>query len=128
MDYTSHLLALKPDAVVMNGYAGLYMLDMLSIGGKGVMPGCSFNEVYVAIYDLWQSGQQQQAKQLHSKLFEYISKWMTHCEYIIEVEKVILQKRGLIESNYCRQPNYGLSSSDYKDIDSFILEFQDYFT
>ncbi|MDA0108490.1 dihydrodipicolinate synthase family protein [Vibrio sp. La 4.2.2] len=128
MDYTAHLLALRPDAVVMNGYAGLYMLDMLSIGGKGVMPGCSFNEVYIAIYDLWQSGQQQQAKQLHSKLLEYISKWMTHCEYIIEVEKVILQKRGLIESSYCRKPNYGLSPSDYQDIDAFILEFRDYFS
>ncbi|CAH8187871.1 hypothetical protein VAE122_120004 [Vibrio aestuarianus] len=40
---------------------------------------------------MWQSGQRQQAKQLHTKLFHYISKSMTHCEYIIEVEKGILQ-------------------------------------
>ncbi len=127
MCYTTQLLELKPDAVVMNGYAGLYMLDMLSLGGKGVMPGCSFGEIYVAIYQLWQSGQVEQARQLHSKLFQYISNWMTHCEYIIEVEKVILQKRGLIKSSYCRHPNYGLSNRDYHDIDTFMSEFKDYF-
>lgn len=123
VEYTKHLLSLIPDAVVMNGYAGLYMLDMLNNGGKGVMPGCSFVEIYVEIYQLWSSGEELQAKELHTNLFKYISKWMTHCEYIIAVEKEVLRRRGIISTGYCRKPDYQLEQSDYNDIGSFLTEF-----
>ncbi len=87
LEYTKQLLRLVPNAVVMNGYAGLYMLDMLENGGKGVMPGCSFTEIYIEIYKLWQQGEKSKALSLHNDLFRYINKWMTHCEYIIAIEK-----------------------------------------
>lgn len=125
MEYTSELLELKPNGVVMNGYAGLYMLKMLSIGGSGVMPGCSFAEIYIEIYRLWNNGETNEAIALHKKLFTYISKWMSHCEYIIEVEKVILMKRGIIATAYCRKPDYGLSGLDYVEIDAFLDDFKD---
>ena len=121
--YTELLLQYYPQATVLNGYAGLYMLDILKAGGKGVMPGCSFTEVYIQIYKLWQEKQFEQAYQLHAKLFEYIQEWMTHCEYIIQVEKTILYKRGIIGSDYCRHPNFELSAHDYQRIDQFIAEF-----
>ncbi|MDO6498809.1 dihydrodipicolinate synthase family protein [Photobacterium sanguinicancri] len=123
VEYAQQLLTLLPDAVIMNGYAGLYMLDMLEVGGKGVMPGCSFTEIYNAIYQLWQDGKKQQAQALHTLLFRYISKWMTHCEYIIAVEKEILVRRGIIATNYCRKPDYPLSELDHQDIDAFLNEF-----
>lgn len=41
VDYTQKFLQQAPQASVLNGYAGLYMLQMLEAGGKGVMPGCS---------------------------------------------------------------------------------------
>ena len=122
-DYTREFLSYVPNAIVLNGYAGLYMLDMLSIGGKGVMPGCSFSEIYVDIYNYWQMGKIEQAKEIHSKLLKYISKWMTHCEYIIQVEKTILHKRGIISSDYCRRPNYPLTLEIIKEIDIFIEQF-----
>ncbi|WP_104399638.1 dihydrodipicolinate synthase family protein [Vibrio penaeicida] len=126
IEYSQALLSLQPSAVIMNGYAGLYMLDMLDIGGKGVMPGCSFAEIYVEIYRLQQSGDQANALALHKQLFQYISKWMTHCEYIIAVEKEILTKRGIIATPYCRKPDYKLSDEDRKDIDAFLSSFSHY--
>ncbi|MBD1557562.1 dihydrodipicolinate synthase family protein [Vibrio sp. S9_S30] len=123
IEYAQALLSLLPSAVIMNGYAGLYMLDMLNIGGKGVMPGCSFAEIYVEIYRLQQSGYQSKALALHKQLFQYINKWMTHCEYIIAVEKEILKRRGLIATSYCRKPDYKLSDEDRQDIDDFISSF-----
>lgn len=121
--YTEELLSYYPEASVLNGYAGLYMLDMLQIGGKGVMPGCSFTEIYIEIYNLWKAGRSEEAKIRHAALFEYIKEWMTHCEYIIQVEKTILQKRGIISTDYCRHPNFELSPRDYHRIDQFIQEF-----
>ncbi|GGK36560.1 dihydrodipicolinate synthase family protein [Aliivibrio fischeri] len=124
VEYTQELLSLCPEAVVMNGYAGLFMLDMLSIGGKGVMPGCSFTEVYVQIYQHWVSGNRSRAKELHNTLFEYITEWMGHCEYIIAIEKRILQKRGIISSDYNRKPDYQLNERDEERIEQFLSEFK----
>ena len=122
--YSQQLLNLLPEAVIMNGYAGLYMLDMLEIGGKGVMPGCSFSEIYTELYRLWRDGETQRAQELHVILLKYISKWMTHCEYIIAVEKEILKRRGIISDSYCRKPNYQLNKLDYRDIEDFLSQFE----
>lgn len=123
IEYTQEFLNYAPDAVVLNGYAGLYMLDMLNIGGKGVMPGCSFSEIYVDIYRLWVNEEKNKAKELHNKLLKYINKWMTHCEYIIQVEKNILSRRGVLKSDYCRKPSYLLNDDDLKTITNFMNEF-----
>ncbi|OPW98054.1 dihydrodipicolinate synthase family protein [Citrobacter sp. A316] len=119
VEYTREFLQYAPEAHVLNGYAGLYMLQMLEVGGKGVMPGCSFSEIYVRIY----RGEHQQAVQLHEALLPYIQRWMQHCEYIIQVEKTILQRRGIIADDYCRKPGWSLTNDDVNHIDSFISQF-----
>lgn len=124
VDYTREFLSQAPEARVLNGYAGLYMLQILEAGGKGVMPGCSFTEVYVRIYRHWLSGEKQQAAALHQALRPYIQRWMSHCEYIIQVEKTILQKRGMITTDYCRRPGWALTAEDQQLIEQFITDFQ----
>ncbi|MCE0801031.1 dihydrodipicolinate synthase family protein [Buttiauxella sp. S04-F03] len=124
VDYTRDFLKLAPQASVLNGYAGLYMLQMLAAGGKGVMPGCSFAEVYVRIYQHWQRSETAQAEALHQALLPFIQCWMTHCEYIIQVEKTILMKRGIIVTDYCRRPGWQLPSEDHQIIDHFLSDFQ----
>ena len=124
VEYTREFLAKAPQASVLNGYAGLYMLQMLEAGGKGVMPGCSFTEVYVRIYRHWLQGEQQQAEVLHTALLPYIQRWMSHCEYIIQAEKTILMRRGIIASDYCRRPGWTLTDEDSLFIDKFITDFQ----
>lgn len=121
--YTREFLKRAPQASVLNGYAGLYMLEMLAAGGKGVMPGCSFSEVYVQIYRLWQAEKQHEAQELHGKMLPWIRRWMTHCEYIIQVEKTILHKRGIIATDYCRHPGWTLTAEDHQMIDTFITTF-----
>ncbi len=123
VDYTREFLQRAPQASVLNGYAGLYMPEMLSAGGKGVMPGCSFSEIYVQIYRLWQAGEHDQARALHARLLPWIRRWMTHCEYIIQVEKTILYKRGIIATDYCRHPGWTLTAEDHQSIDTFISTF-----
>ena len=123
VDYTREFLQRAPQASVLNGYAGLYMPEMLSAGGKGVMPGCSFSEIYVQIYRLWQAGERDQARALHARLLPWIRRWMTHCEYIIQVEKTILHKRGIIATDYCRHPGWTLTAEDHQSVDTFISTF-----
>ena len=123
VDYTREFLQQAPGAHVLNGYAGLYMLQMLAVGGKGVMPGCSFSEVYVQIYRAWREGRIGQAEALHQRLLPWITRWMSHCEYIIQVEKTILQQRGIIASDYCRHPGWTLTPEDRQGIETFLAMF-----
>lgn len=124
VDYTREFLDAAPGACVLNGYAGLYMPEMLAVGGKGVMPGCSFTEVYVRIYRDWLAGDITQAKALHQSLLPWIRRWMGHCEYIIQVEKTILKWRGIITTDFCRRPGWSLSQDDHQQIEQFIQQFQ----
>ncbi len=126
VEYTKELLSLKPDAVVLNGYAGLYMMDMLTAGGGGVMPGCSFTEIYVEIYRRWKQGDSDKATELHSALLKYIQLWMSSCEYIIQIEKSILFRRKIIHSPCCRAPGFPLTDLDEETIDTFLERFKQF--
>lgn len=126
MDYIRALLDLAPHSRILLGYAGLYMLDVLAAGGKGTMPGCSFAEIYLAIHTAWTRGAHDQARALHAQLMVYVRRWMSHPEYIIRVEKVILARRGIIASDTCREPARALSDEDLADIDRFMVEFAQY--
>ncbi|EOC0009845.1 dihydrodipicolinate synthase family protein [Cronobacter turicensis] len=123
VEYTRAFLAAAPQAGVLNGYAGLYMLQMLEAGARGVMPGCSFTEVYVRIYRHWQAGEEAEAQALHQRLLPWIQQWMSHCEYIIQAEKTLLYRRGIIASDYCRHPGWPLTQADRQAIARLIEEF-----
>jgi 4-hydroxy-tetrahydrodipicolinate synthase len=48
---------------------------------------------------------------------------MQGVELIIKVEKIILKKRGIIASDYCRSPAYILDEREQAHIDQFMGEF-----
>lgn len=106
------------------GYAGIQMPDVLKRGGAGVQPGCSFSEVYVHLYRLFEEKKEDEFMELFEKLLPYISYWMQTSELIIRAEKKILQKRGIIASDYCRAPAYSLDDIEIEMIDRFITQFQ----
>ncbi len=108
------------------GYAGVQMPDVLARGAVGIQPGCSFTEIYVELWRLWLSDKSAFLR-LHSRLLPYINYWMQAVELVIRVEKVILKKRGIIASNYCRSPSYGLDEREQLQIEQFMSEFGEWF-
>jgi 4-hydroxy-tetrahydrodipicolinate synthase len=107
------------------GYAGVQMPDVLARGAVGIQPGCSFTEVYVELWRRWQTDRVE-FQNLHNKLLPYINYWMQGVELIIKVEKVILKRRGMIASDYCRSPAYALDQEEYKQIDRFWNDFTEW--
>lgn len=107
------------------GYAGVQMPDALERGAVGIQPGCSFTEIYVELWRLW--GTDKVAFQnLHNKLLPYINYWMQGVELIIKVEKAILKRRGIIASDYCRNPSYAIDKYEQKQIEKFMSEFSEW--
>ena len=107
------------------GYAGVQMPDVLERGAVGIQPGCSCTEVYVELWQLWQTDKTA-FQTLHNKFLPHINYWMQGIELIVKTEKVILKKRGIIGSDYCRSPFYALDERELERIDSFLAEFAEW--
>lgn len=106
------------------GYAGVQMPDVLARGAAGIQPGCSFTEVYLELWRRWsQAGGASGFVELHARLLPYIGYWMQTVELIVKAEKVILWRRGLIATDYCRAPAYALDGPELDQIDRFLDEF-----
>lgn len=105
------------------GYAGVQMPDVLTRGAAGIQPGCSFTEIYVELWRRWQTDVAQ-FQNLHAQLLPFINYWMQGVELIIQAEKVILHRRGLIASDYCRHPAYALDVRELAQIEHFLSEFK----
>ena len=107
------------------GYAGVQMPDVLARGAIGIQPGCSFTEIYVELWRLWQTDKTAFLV-LHNKLLPYISYWMQGVELIVKAEKVILRRRGIIVSDYCRSPSYMLDEREHMQIEQFMSDFAEW--
>ncbi|WP_165767944.1 dihydrodipicolinate synthase family protein [Virgibacillus indicus] len=109
------------------GYAGVQMIDALNRGAVGVQPGCSFTEPYVEIYKEYQNGNKEKAFELHRKMLPLLNLLMQNVELIIQAEKEILYRRGIIKTPYCRSPKYSLDAEQHKQMNEYLKPIQDYF-
>jgi len=109
------------------GYAGVQMPDVLSRGAVGIQPGCSFTEIYVRLFQHFQAGDLQKMQSLHAQLLPYISSWMQGIELLIKAEKIILKKRGIIQTDYCRAVSYEMDAKEKQLIERFMVEFAAFF-
>jgi dihydrodipicolinate synthase/N-acetylneuraminate lyase len=107
------------------GYAGVQLPDALRRGAVGVQPGCSFARIYVELMRLWDAGDENGLDHLHRRLLPFISYWMQGVELIVQAEKTILHRRGLISSDRCRRPGHALDAEESRLIDRFLDEFGD---
>ena len=118
--------AQDPPVPSLVGYAGVQLPDAVRRGAVGVMPGCSFTEIYVEIWRRFSASDSVGAHELHRRLLPYISYWMLHTELIIAAEKLISVRRGLFENAHCRAPAHSLDAEEIRTVDRFLDEFADY--
>jgi 4-hydroxy-tetrahydrodipicolinate synthase len=113
----------RPALPTMVGYAGVMMIDALRRGAVGVQPGCSFIEIYQAIWRMWERGDFEEAETLHRRLLPYVAYWMQEVELIIQVEKTITKQRGIITDDHCRLPGRELDTEERLVLRRFLSEF-----
>lgn len=105
------------------GYGGVQMPDALRRGAVGVQPGCSFTELYLAVWQLWQEGHRADAVQLHTRMLPYLSYWMQDVALIVAAEKLIAARRGLVRDEHCRAPTRPMDEWECAMVDDFCAEF-----
>ncbi|WP_129667924.1 dihydrodipicolinate synthase family protein [Phytoactinopolyspora endophytica] len=120
------LLAAEPALPSLVGHAGVQMLDALARGAVGVQPGCSFTELYLAVWERRRLGEHDAARDLHTRMLPYLSYWMQDVGLIVAAEKLIAQRRGLVDTETCRQPARLLDRSEREMVGKFCTEFAEF--
>ncbi len=126
--YVTNLMNLTDGKMkIFVGNAGFQLIECMDRGAIGAMPGCSMYDVYLDIYNHYADGDRETAIQLHNKLLPMLNHIRQNVEQIISFEKRILQRRGIIASDYCRKPSYDTDEYFDRLFDEFYKEMaEDY--
>jgi dihydrodipicolinate synthase/N-acetylneuraminate lyase len=107
------------------GYGGLQLLDALSRGAVGVQPASGVADYYPHILRAFDEGDLEGAYALHADLLPLVNLLMQGIEPLNRLEKIILKKRGLIASDYCRAASYEPDEHTLAELDRFVGRIAD---
>ncbi len=93
---------------VLEGWGGMYMLDLLPAGICGLMPGLGVADILASVWHLAHAGQQQAAQDVFYQVLPQIVYSLQHSEVFNWVEKRLLVARGALPPHaaYIRQATY----------------------
>lgn len=102
------------------GWGGLEWVECADRGAVGVQPGCSLVEIYIAAQERLEAGDFDGFEREFQPLHDPLHFWMRHPEALIQAEKYVLMRRGIIRSDYCRKPSHRLEPLDYQHADNLV--------
>jgi 4-hydroxy-tetrahydrodipicolinate synthase len=98
---------------VFSGAAGKGMLYEMRLGFDGTMPGAPYADVYARIWNLYQSGKQNEARDVFAKLLLMVNL----DQELPGVRQYIMKKRGIFKTTVSRQRDIKLSPQQMAEID-----------
>lgn len=107
----SRIQTMAPDAIgIFGGLGGMYFLEELQRGSRGIMTGFAFPEVLLAVYDAFRAGDSGRAASLFDRYVPLI-RYEFQPKIGLAYRKYVYQRRGIIDSTFIRPP--GLQIDDY---------------
>jgi 4-hydroxy-tetrahydrodipicolinate synthase len=111
LEKMSRIQKLAPDSIgIFGGLGGVYFLEELQRGSKGVMTGFAFPEVLLAVYDAFRAGDAARAAALFDRYVPLI-RYEFQPKIGLAYRKFVYHRRGIIDSTFIRPP--GLQIDDY---------------
>lgn len=92
----------KDQIGILEGWGGLYMMELIPAGICGVMPGLALADALNLVFGLRKANHSAKAFQLFEKLLPQIVFALQNFELFLYCEKRLLQSRGVISSARCR--------------------------
>ena len=90
------------DVGVLEGWGGMYMLELLDAGICGVMPGLAVSDLLARVYRLARSGDKQAAYQVFEGVLPQIVFCLQSMEFFHLTEKSLLRARGILQETAVR--------------------------
>jgi len=91
---------------LMEGWGGLYMMELIPIGIAGVMPGLAVSDILQNIFFLRRDGDDAKAFELFEKVMPQIFFSLQNMELFHYVEKELLIARGILSNSVVRSARY----------------------
>ena len=91
---------------LMEGWGGLYMLELVKVGIKGVMPGLGVSDILQKVFMLRKNGKDAEAFDLFEKVMPQIFFSLQNMELFHYVEKELLIARGVLSNSVVRKAAY----------------------
>jgi len=100
---TAILDATNGEVGVVEGWGGMYMLDLIPAGICGVMPGLAISDVLAKVFQLATKGDFVGAYEIHAAVLPQIVMSLQHMELFHHAEKRLLAARGILPEAFVRQ-------------------------
>jgi 2-keto-3-deoxy-L-arabinonate dehydratase len=91
---------------LMEGWGGLYMLELIPVGISGVMPGLGVADILQKVFALRKKGEDEKAFDLFEKVMPQIFFSLQNMELFHYVEKQLLVARGVLDEANVRKAAY----------------------
>jgi dihydrodipicolinate synthase/N-acetylneuraminate lyase len=88
---------------VLEGWGGMYMLDLIPAGICGVMPGLAVSDLLAKVFQLAAKDDMVGAHKIHEAILPQIVLSLQHMELFHHAEKRLLVARGILQEAVVRQ-------------------------
>jgi dihydrodipicolinate synthase/N-acetylneuraminate lyase len=106
---------------VFGGAGGGYFIEEMRRGAVGTMPFCSQPEAFVAVWDLFQQGNEAAARELFDRTIMPINRIAAQGAGIFyAVHKELLRRRGVIRTAKVRSPAPPVEALTLRELDQLI--------
>jgi 4-hydroxy-tetrahydrodipicolinate synthase len=123
LERMAELQAHKPPMKsVFSGHAGKGMLAEMGQGSDGTMPGASYTDVYVQIWDAWQAGDRTKAREIFARLLPLINL----DDLAAQGYQYMLYRRGVFRTPISRGARPKLLPAMIAEIDYAFAELKPY--
>jgi len=100
---TAILEATNGEVGVLEGWGGMYMLDLIPAGICGVIPGLAVSDLLAKVFQLATQGDRLGAYKIHEAILPQIVLSLQHMELFHHAEKRLLVARGILQEAVVRE-------------------------
>jgi 4-hydroxy-tetrahydrodipicolinate synthase len=101
---------------LFEGWGGLYMLELIPVGIRGVMPGLAMSDILQKVFRLRRNGEHAKAFDLFEKVMPQIFFSLQNMELFHYAEKELLVARGVLTNSISRKAAYNPDPSTVRYI------------
>jgi 4-hydroxy-tetrahydrodipicolinate synthase len=91
---------------VLEGWGGLYLLELIPVGISGVMPGLAVADILQKIFFCRKNGENDKAFELFERVMPQIFFSLQNMELYHYAEKELLKARGVLKNSIARKAAY----------------------
>jgi 4-hydroxy-tetrahydrodipicolinate synthase len=106
------LQATHGEVGVIEGWGGLYMLELIPRGICAVMPGLALSDLLNRVWRLARESRREEAYEIFQGIVPQIVHSLTNMEFFHCAEKLLLRDRGLLEEPIVRELRIDLAEPD----------------